>query len=346
MIKKKSQIPVLGALAITILLNFPRLFFALNRDETVVSLGLTVEDVLVRTIFLFCFSWFILSFNLFWKDRLIPERSFKRTILGIAVNLFAFIFTVALLTSVRTTFVSTILDDRQLFGVSFMNYLIVLVALLLFGRMTTLSFQQQQDLLEKEQAKQKALQHQMEVLRNQINPHFLFNALDSLTALIRQQSDHALPFVNQLSRLLRSTLQRSAEDFISIADELEYLESYIYLQKERFGAKFQVDIRIPNDWKTQLIPSFSLQLLAENAIKHNIISKKQPLLIEIYAEQIYLVIRNPLQKRRDVKGSTETGLANLSARFKLLKKQTIQIQQEEQYFIVKLPILEHESYPN
>ena len=126
-------------------------------------------------------------------------------------------------------------------------------------------------------------------------------------------------------RLLRSTLQRSDKDFITIQDELDYLENYMYLQKERFGDKFSVDILIPEEWTKELIPSFSLQLLVENAIKHNVISKKQPLSVEIYTEGNYLVVQNLLQERRDSVESTGTGLSNLSTRFNLLKKRAIQI---------------------
>jgi LytS/YehU family sensor histidine kinase len=201
-------------------------------------------------------------------------------------------------------------------------------------------------LLEKEQAKQKALHHQLQALRTQINPHFLFNALNSLNALIRQKSENASTFVDKLSWLLRSTLQRSDKDFISLQDELEYLEAYIFLQKERFGEKFNVDVRIPEEWKKEMIPSFSLQLLVENAIKHNVASKQNPLLVEIYPKEGFLIVKNKIQERRDGLESTGTGLSNLSTRFQLLKKRTIQIQNDEQYFSVKLPVIENESSYN
>ena len=226
------------------------------------------------------------------------------------------------------------------------SYLIVHVILFLVARLVNLNVQYQQNIIEKEQAKQKALQHQLQALRSQINPHFLFNALNSLNALIRQKSDKASTFVDKLSLLLRSTLQRSDKDFITIQDELDYLETYIYLQKERFGDKFSVDIQIPEEWTKELIPSFSLQLLVENAIKHNVISKKQPLSVEIYTKGNYLVVRNLLQERRDLLEGTGTGLSNLSTRFNLLKKRRIQIIKDKEYFSVKLPILNDESSNN
>lgn len=238
-----------------------------------------------------------------------------------------------------TTFVNHALEKEQVFMITLTHYIIVHPILLLLASFINLNFKQQQLILEKEQAKQSALQHQLEALRSQINPHFFFNALNSLTVLIRTKSNRALPFVEQLSWLLRATLLRSEDDFITIENELEYLESYVFLQKERFGEKFNVNVQIPEHWKKELIPSFSLQLLAENAIKHNIVSKNQPLLLEIYLKDEFLIIKNQINKRRDVTKGTGMGLLNLSTRFKILKKKDIQINQDENYFIVKLPIL-------
>lgn len=294
---------------------------------------------------MFGYAYLLLGFNLLWKDKLPLKSLSRRVSINILINFGIFMLGVIASTKLKINFASD-LEGRKFFGATMINYLIVHPVLLLLARIVNLNFQQRQNLLEKEQAKQKALQHQLAALRTQINPHFLFNALGSLTVLIRQKSDRALPFVDKLSWLLRSTLQRSAEDFISIEEEMEYLENYIYLQKERFGEKFNVNIHIPETWYKELIPSFSLQLLVENAIKHNIVSKKQPLLVEIYTHNRYLVVKNQLQKRRDAIDSTGTGLANLSIRFKLLKKREILIQQDEHYFTIKLPILDNESHSN
>ena len=264
----------------------------------------------------------------------------------IAINAGILILGVTALTILKQIFSPGFFEGRQLFFMTFFAYLIVQLILLLISRVINLNFQHQQNLLEKEQAKQKALQHQLQALRTQINPHFLFNALNSLNALIRQKSENASTFVDKLSWLLRSTLQQSEKDYISLQDELEYLEAYAFLQKERFGEKFNVDIRIPEDWKKEMIPSFSLQLLVENAIKHNVVSKRQPLLVEIYTEEEFLIVKNKIQERRDAVESTGTGLGNLSTRFKLLKKRTIEILKDEQYFSVKLPILDDESSYN
>ena len=340
--KNKTQIIIIGALAVTILMSFRSVLMLLvAQDKFTALLGLSIEALILRVIILFTYAYLLLGFNIIWKDKWKKSRFVSFT-----TNLGLFISTVILTTRSTVYFSNTPLDDGQIFMITVTNFLIVHPILMLLASFINLSFQQQQNILEKEQAKQKALQHQLEALRAQINPHFLFNALNSLTVLIRTKSERALPFVDQLSWLLRTTLLRKDEDFITIQNELEYLESYIFLQKERFGKKFNVAIQVPENWKKELIPSFSLQLLAENAIKHNIVSTNQPLLLEIYPNGTYLIIRNQIHKRRDVTEGAGLGLVNLSVRFKLLKKRDIQIKQDENYFIVKLPILKNESHNN
>lgn len=344
MLKNKTQIIFFGALAITILMNFQRLLMVLvDRDGVGENIGLTIEAVIVRMIIFFIYAYILLRFNTIWKEKR-EATSLARKALNFIINFGFFVSAIIITTQLMTIFLNNALEKEQVFMITLTNYLIVQPILLLLASFINLNFKQQQIILEKEQAKQSALQHQLEALRSQINPHFLFNALNSLTVLIRNKSDRALPFVDQLSWLLRATLLRSEDDFITIQNELEYLESYIFLQKERFGEKFKVDVQIPENWKKELIPSFSLQLLAENAIKHNVVSTNQPLLLEIYPNGEYLIIRNQIHKRRDATEGTGLGLLNLSVRFKLLKKRDIQINQDENYFTVKLPILKNEGY--
>jgi len=331
-------------MAITILMHFQRVILVLaDREGFAADFGVTIEAVMLRMLFFFLYACLLLSFNIIWKDKwkapFLGRKAFR-----ITTNFGLFILGVLVTTTVMVNFLSGSFENRQVFAIITTDFLIVHPILLLLARFTNLSFQQQQIILEKEQAKQSALQHQLEALRSQINPHFLFNALSSLTILIRTKSDRALAFVDQLSWLLRATLLRSDDDFITIQNELEYLESYIFLQKERFGEKFNVDVQVPESWKQELIPSFSLQLLAENAIKHNVVSTSQPLLLEIYPNGAYLIVRNQVHKRRDETEGTGLGLLNLSLRFKLLKKRAIQINQDENCFSVKLPILKDEGY--
>lgn len=335
----KNKIILFGALAISLLLNFPRLIVLLTRKDIVESLGLTFEEVVLRTLVLFCFSWLALSYNIKWKNEWIVRKNGYAVLTDIIVNGLLLLIGVATLTFFKQFIPGFIIDVQSYIFVAFFTYLVVLIILLLISWLVNLMTQHQQSLLEKEQAKQKALHHQLEALRAQINPHFLFNTLNSLSSLIRQKSDKASVFVDKLSWMLRVTLQQSDKDYVTLQEELEYLEAYVFLQKERFGDKLNIEVDIPDDWKKQRTPSFSLQLLVENAIKHNVVSNKQPLHIRIYSKEDFLVISNPIQKRSDLVESTGKGLSNLSTRFQLLRKKDIQIEKKENQFIVKLPIL-------
>lgn len=342
--KNIKQTIFVGSMAITILMNFRRVIMVLVDIEGFAeTIGLTIEALMLRILVFFCYAYLLLSYNTLWKDQW-KLPSITRKASNVGVNFGIFVLGVGISTFVMVKLITGSIENGQIFAIILTDFLVVHPILLLLARFINLNFQQQQIILEKEQAKQSALQHQLEALRSQVNPHFLFNALNSLTVLIRNKSDRALPFVDQLSWLLRATLLRSEDDFITIQNELEYLESYVYLQKERFGQKFKVDVQVPANWRKELIPSFSLQLLAENAIKHNVVSTNQPLLLEIYPNGEDLIIRNKVHKRRDDTEGTGLGLLNLSLRFKLLKKREIKIKQDNDYFIVKLPIKKNESH--
>jgi two-component system LytT family sensor kinase len=249
MLKKKTQIILLGALAITILLNFQRVLLVVAAEDQFTELsGLNIEALVLRIIIFFIYTYLLLSFNIIWKNKWGKSR-----FVSFAINLGLFVLTVIVTTRLMVHFLSNSLENGQVFIITLTNFLVVHPILLLLASFIKLSFQQEQIILEREQAKQSALQHQLEALRAQINPHFLFNALNSLTVLIRTKSDRALPFVDQLSWLLRATLLRKDEDFITVQHELEYLESYVFLQKERFGEKFNVDIQVPENWKKELL---------------------------------------------------------------------------------------------
>jgi len=339
-LRRKSRLILISALTVSTLISVPRILISIHRPEIAEQLGLSLGDTTLRFAVVFCFAWLVLSFNLLWKRKFQNQPIRNITTTDIAINIVILLIGATVLTISRQIYSPEFLDKRELFFSSLISYFIIQLNLLLIARVVNLNLEYQKDIFEKEQIKQRALQHQLQALRTQVNPHFLFNALNSLNALIRQKSDNALTFVDKLSYLLRSTLQQSDEDFITLKDELDYLDAYIFLQKERFGEKFEVRINIPQDWQTQMIPSFSLQLLIENSIKHNVISKRQPLEVEVYQEDHFLVVKNPIQIRKDNIESTGTGLGNLSTRFSLLKKRKIEIINDGEYFIVKLPILE------
>ncbi len=182
---------------------------------------------------------------------------------------------------------------------------------------------------------------QFEILKQQINPHFLFNALSTLKSLIRIQDVNAEHFVMSLSDVYRKLLLRRDKELIALVDEIEIVNSYLFMQNIRFEGSLIASIDVKAEHLEQtLIPPFALQLLVENTIKHNIISQRKPLTIRIYTvENQYIVIENTLQHKKNIEESTGWGLSNIIARFEAFTSQKIEITESEDLFKVALPLI-------
>jgi len=174
-----------------------------------------------------------------------------------------------------------------------------------------------------------------------MNPHFLFNALNSLSATIRNEDkEEAILFVDKLSQVFRSALQENERNVIPLAEELNLVKAYLFLLQKRFGEKLVLKIDLPDRILRQQIPPMALQLLVENAVKHNIIAKKKPLRLVIELEAEYLQVRNNYQPKLHKEEGFGMGLSNLKKRYELIAKEELIVLQEEGDFIVKLPLLQ------
>jgi LytS/YehU family sensor histidine kinase len=175
-------------------------------------------------------------------------------------------------------------------------------------------------------------------LKNQINPHFLFNSLNTLSSLVSTQPEIAEKFINRLSSIYRYILEKSSMDRVSLEAELSFIRDYFYLHKIRGDEKIQLEIKIDDPARYEILP-ISLQGLVENAIKHNKATREDPLKIIIYIDGQYIVVKNNLQKMATQITSTGTGLKNLSERVKLVSGRDLIIEESINHFLVKLPLL-------
>ena len=183
------------------------------------------------------------------------------------------------------------------------------------------------------------LQSQFEVLRQQVNPHFLFNSLNVLTSLIKLEPDLAEKFTEHLSKVYRYVLENKDNDLVSLNTELDFLDAYLFLLNIRFMDKIKVDINISVDKNGYLILPLALQLIIENAIKHNSMSKKNPLTIQMFVdEQLMLNIINNLQERESHMVSTGVGLINIAHRYELLELPAPRFYKTETQFVAKIPL--------
>ena len=198
-----------------------------------------------------------------------------------------------------------------------------------------------QNELIKEQIEKENLHFKYESLRNQINPHFLFNSFSVLTSLVYKNPDSASEFINQLSKIYRYVIENKEKDLSALAEEITFLDSYMYLLAIRHDKGIVLKKHLDKNIKSYYIPSLSLQMLAENAAKHNRITSTNPLILEVSIKDDMLIVKNNLNKRKQSEySSTGIGLKNIINRYELSNYPTPIIQEDEHYFIVKLPLIQ------
>lgn len=217
-------------------------------------------------------------------------------------------------------------------GVLFISiYVILLIA---FNYHESLSF----FVYENEKLKQEKLKLDYFALQEQVNPHFLFNNLSTLIAIIQSDKDLAVRFAQNFSDVYRYVLQSKDVYAVRVKDEVEFIKSCFALHQERLGKGLIIDIDIPVEYHTGYIPPLSLQILVENAIKHNSATIKKPLHISILGRNNHLMVVNNLNPRNSTY-STNTGLENLKKRYSLLTNDVPRVQKTENEFSVELPLI-------
>jgi sensor histidine kinase YesM len=198
---------------------------------------------------------------------------------------------------------------------------------------------------EKEELLRANLQSRFDSLKGQVNPHFLFNSLSTLSSLITKDAAKAEQFVEELSNVYRYLLHSNEQALIPLEEELHFIQSYTHLLRTRFGDSFAVALQIEERYMSYLIPPLTLQLLMENAVKHNAISKEQPLRIDIFStasDRLHVV--NNLQRKRSSVASAKMGLTNIMGKYRLLKYPDVEVKESATEFIVIVPLINTETY--
>jgi sensor histidine kinase YesM len=194
--------------------------------------------------------------------------------------------------------------------------------------------------LENSRLKEENTHAQLALLRQQVNPHFLFNALNTLKSMVKTGDREAPDFIVHLSEVYRYLLQSNPRQQVTVREELDMLRSYAFLLKTRFGENFRLNIDLPEIVLATAIPPLTFQLLLENAIKHNVVSMDKPLAIEIFSpDEYHIAVRNNFQPKKSVEIGTGTGLGNIDQRYQLLAGKGIGVEKTEQYFTVILPLI-------
>lgn len=291
-------------------------------------------------------SWYI---SAYFTQRYIYRKENKRLVaFGLIMGanfllLFGFTILGRCLSGNYDSFYVTILDRektsyflifwRGLFGIALIN----LVQYALYRNRVA-----QEVAMQNEQLKTENILSQFELLRQQVNPHFLFNALSTLRSMIHQKDPNSEEYVMKLSEVLRQILQKKDKNVVTLSEELEFVGSYIYMLLIRFEHLLDIEFEIQEDAKMLYLPTFSLQILIENCIKHNVISQSKPLHIRIFTfEKDKLIVENNLQPKQTKEENSGFGLSNLQKRYAMLgQSNSIGVQIDKEIFCVTLKLLD------
>jgi sensor histidine kinase YesM len=288
---------------------------------------------------------FIYLDKIFKTDRFIP----KRIVIG---------FIASFLVSIIVIFLLRIFEDVLVEGSSFSaflnneevsNYLVAIIVTF-FVTLAFHAFYFYKAYTENKVKEQKVIagtaSAQFESLKNQIDPHFLFNSLNVLSSLIEENPDNAQKFTTSLSKIYRYVLEQKDKELVPVEEELAFAKTYMNLLKMRFENSITFDLPTDEDWiasflsmaEAKVVP-LSLQLLLENTIKHNVVSEQRPLHIKIYIENNYLIVENNLQKKEILQERKGVGLQNIVNRYGLISERKVLVEETQIEFKVKIPIL-------
>lgn len=300
-------------------------------------------EALVNSIITFLFSLFIWYYNIYTLPKYtsrsaVSDFSFTRLIKSLLVGL-AVMFLLACLQQYLLTHLSfgPVMLMIEVRGI------LINLTFYMFLHLLYQSYHNQQVAIELERTKSDNLSAQYELIKQQVNPHFLFNSLNTLKYMVESDDAGSVNFILKLSDFYRFTLESRKLDLIRLSKELEILNAYLFLLKARFEDGIVLSVRIDESLQNTFIPPFTLQLLVENCIKHNVVSLDRPLEVRIYSDNQYIVVENNLQPKKTPEASTGLGLSNINQRYIHLEEKGIEIPVNDSLFIVKLPII-HEDH--
>lgn len=334
---RNSQI-IKISLLLAVLISLPRSIYLYNMFSggNIDLSGELVVDFLFRYVGFVIFSWAVLQINTNLVYLRINGSHTLRMVVAIIADIILIIIYLYIFKFLFVYVLGREMDFKEE-GFTNFNYVVLQVVLFFIARVLRLQTDQQESKLENERLKQQNLQNELAALKNQIDPHFLFNSLNSLTSLIRENKP-ATQFVTKLSHMYRYILQSGDSDLVTIKEELKYLDSYAYLIETRYRDRFSLDIQIEDKYLEEKLPPLALQALVENAVKHNEISAAHPLHVKIYQKDGSIFVENAIRPRTNLAEGTKNGLANLRKRYALLLKKELVVSTDNEVFAVELPL--------
>lgn len=290
-------------------------------------------------------DWFIIRYLMILLRKRFP--ALKDSALRVSFFFLAIVSTVIVVDYIGISSLSPLTNEDY----DFLKRSQALLSIILISTMTMAIYEAiyfyirlKRSIRDEEQAKQAIVQAQLDALRNQAQPHFFFNTLNTLRDIIDQNpKEDAKEFVDKLSDIYRFLLEAGNADLIPLRDELKFAKAYIHIQSERFADNMKLNWDIPEAALEKMIVPMSLQLLLENAIKHNVISKAKPLTINVLVENGKLMVNNKIQAKSTKLPSTKLGLKNIQERYRLMSNESVELINDGDQFTVSLPLLKKTS---
>ncbi|MRX38479.1 histidine kinase [Flavobacterium sp. LC2016-23] len=331
--KQKKRFEVSGkviwgsSISLAVLASVPKLFDSFS----------TAGDIVINSSITLLFSVFIWYYNIYSLPKFSSQRNSKSLFNGklLLSVLLGIVIMVILVIAHQELFEVSKMDAPIMFE---LRGLLINLIVYMFLHLLFQNYQTQQLGVELELTKAVNLGAQYELLKQQVNPHFLFNSLNTLKSMVDINDPMSSDFILKLSDFYRFTLESRKMDLIPLREELQILDSYVYLLKARFEDGFVLVNEVDPKQYDSAVPPFTLQLLIENCIKHNIVSLDKPLVIKLYSEGDFLVVENQIQLKRGAL-STGVGLDNINQRFLHLIHKEIEIDKNETTFKIKIPMI-------
>ena len=339
--KKYIVLTIWLSLSISILVHFSRIFDeAISHSSMQSSTIYFICNILSELLITFVICALLFLINFFILKPLQTNRIHKPATIAIALLVS---FTIVLILShylfeLKGMIFPRVETGRHEGAFAFKDFFVALVVIISVYVIKVI-YQNQQNRLEIQALKIENLQSQFDALKNQVSPHFLFNSLNSLKTLIRETPEVAQEYLNHLSSVLRYTLQANENKLVSLYDELQFVESYFFLIKLRFNKNITLVQNINDKLMNYKVPPLALQILIENAIKHNEISKRNSLEILVFTNDENLVVKNNINKKYSPEPGAGVGLVNLSNQYMILAGKEILIKNDESNFVVEIPLL-------
>lgn len=302
------------------------------------------SDVVLYVNFFFYLALALLLLSIFTFNLQRKKGSFLvSALLCILITVFFYFFTPVL--NHREGTISLLVHGRNVIDPSVLTKsAFLLVISLLYGKIYQLIYQKQGIIFENEVLKNENLQSTYNTLINQINPHFFFNSLNSLSMLVREKhNDQALTYIDRLSETFRYIIQNGQSGGTTLEEELKFVDAYKYLLEVRYEGKLFFDIEVEDQYLGWSMPSLTIQPLLENVVKHNVITRNQPMHVSVRTSKGSLFVSNPIYPKIHDGDPSGIGLENLSHRYKLLTGKDIKIMDTGEAFTVELPLIEPDT---